>query len=72
MAKDRWPGNSIPVFRNNPLEQEKLTQLVKKLSLTCQIPNVFEEDAIKLHIMSSLNERRQNVKKGYNYENVCA
>ena len=69
-AKDKWPGNVIPLFKNNPKELEKLDNLVNELSKTCRIPNVFEEDGIISHIMSSLHERRRNIKNGYNYENV--
>ena len=69
-AAEKWPGNEYPLFKNNPKELEKLYELTKKLSLTCRIPNVFEEDGIRSHIMSSLHERRRNVKNGYDYENV--
>ena len=65
-----WPGNDIPTFRNNPDNLRKLSALVEKLYLECQLA-FSGRDAIKKHILDMLTEWRRNMKKGYDYKNVC-
>lgn len=68
-ACETWPGNDIPTFRNNKDNTAKLNELVNKLEPECALPD-FGRAAIKQHILDCLTERRRNVKKGYDYENV--
>uniref|UniRef100_A0A1X7U905 Uncharacterized protein n=1 Tax=Amphimedon queenslandica TaxID=400682 RepID=A0A1X7U905_AMPQE len=66
-ARNTWPGNNVPCFRNNKKEKETLDDLVISLIKECSLP-IFGEKAIRQHILDTLTERRRNVKKGYNYE----
>ena len=68
-AKKMWPGNNIPTFRNDEVMLKKLDELVKRLLPECEMP-FFGEQAIRSHIFDSLTERRRQVKKGHDYENV--
>lgn len=68
-AHREWPGNKIPIFRNNKENLKKLDCLVAKLVPECKL-DYFGESAIRKHIIDTLTERRRNVKKGYDYENV--
>ena len=69
-ATQKWPGNNIPIFKNNPVELAELERLVTELVPTCRIPGIFDEDGIRKHVMSTFNERCRNVKKGYDYEAI--
>ena len=69
-AVDEWPGNNVPTFKNNSQASSKLDRLVQRL-LPESLPE-FNESTIRKHILDSLNERRRNIKKGYNYENVSS
>ena len=64
-----WPGNNIPTFKNNEVMLKQLDKLVKSLLPDCEMP-FFGEQAIRRHILDSLTERRRQIKKGHNYENV--
>jgi len=68
-ARDEWPGNDIPTFRNNPEACAQLDRLVKRIYPDCKLPN-FDKEVIHQHIRDCLNERRRNIKKGYDYEQV--
>ena len=70
-AKKMWPGNNIPTFRNDEAMLKKLDELVKRLLPECEMP-FFGEQAIRSHILDSLTERRRQVKKGHDYENVSS
>ena len=64
-----WPGNDVPKFQNNPENLKKLDALVLSLK-DCVMEKYFEAPEIRLHIMSTLAERRRHIKKGADYENV--
>ena len=66
-ARNAWPGNNIPTFRNDSHSLTKLDELVKGLVPDCATP-FFGEKAIRRHIIDTLTERRRRVKKGYSYE----
>ena len=68
-ARVAWPGNVIPTFRNNKENMKKLDELVVELETEYSLP-YFGKEAIKQHILSCLTERRGNVKRGYDYEQV--
>ncbi len=46
-----------------------LDDLVKKLVPECSL-GFFGEKAIRKHVLDTLTERRRNVRKGYNYDDV--
>ena len=48
---------------------QELDDLVKTLVPTCSLP-YFGEAAIRQHILDTLKEKRRNIKKGYNYDQV--
>ena len=64
-----WSGNNIPIFKHNPTLLKQLDKLVESLLQDCKLP-FFDEKAICSHIMDTLTERRQQIKKGHDYENV--
>lgn len=68
-ARRKWPGNNLPTFKNNKEMLKSLNELVEQLIPECQMDN-FGKDAIRKHILDTLNERRRQVRKGYDYENV--
>ncbi len=76
-VKKQWPGNSLPTFKGKGRKCEELEELVAKLLPDCSYcpPSlsgvVFGKNAIKQHIMDSLNERRRRVHSGHDYETVC-
>ncbi len=63
------PGNEIPTFRNHKENPKMLDDLVKKLVPECSL-GFFGEKAIRKHVLDTLTERRRNVRKGYNYDDV--
>ena len=67
-ARKRWPGNDIPIFRNNKDNQAELDKLVDSLE-DCVLP-YFNREQIRRHILDTLTERRRNIKRGYNYDDV--
>ena len=68
-ARNTWPGNVIPTFRNDKENTKRLNDLVEQLAAECCLP-YFTKDAIRQHILSCLTERRRNIKKGYDYESM--
>lgn len=68
-ARKRWPGNDIPVFRNNPANMAELDDLVTMLLPECSLP-CFNKKQIRQHILDTLTERRRNVKRGHDYDKV--
>lgn len=68
-ARNEWPGNDIPCFRNNKENTKKLDDLVERIEADCSLP-YFGTFTIRQHILDTLTERRRCVKKGYDYEHV--
>ena len=70
-ACNKWSGNNIPTFKNNPEATSQLKELVEELTETCSIPHLhFGPKSIRKHIQDALNERRRYVRKGHDYDNV--
>ena len=67
-ARDKWPGNNIPTFKNDKAALKCLSDLVEQLLPECQ-PQM-DKMAIRKHIIDTCNERRRQIRKGYDYENV--
>ena len=70
-AKNMWPGNNIPTFKNDEARLKELDKLVKSLLPECEMP-CFSEQGIRRHILDCLTERRRQIKKGHDYENVSS
>ena len=68
-TKLAWPGNDLPIFRGNKENIKKPDDLVKELIPTCS-SKFFTVASIRQHIIDTLAERRQQVKKGYDYNMV--
>ena len=68
-ARRKWPGNQIPTFYNNPTNMAELDNLVTKLLPECSL-TYFNKKHIRQHILDTLTERRRNVKRGHDYDNV--
>ena len=68
VASETWPGNSIPIFKNNSENTQKLNEIAVELEKECS--PYLSRVGIKQHCLDCLNERR-TVKKGHDYENVC-
>ena len=68
-TSERWPGNELPKFKNDKKLLKSLDDFVDELLPDCEAPN-FGKVAIRQHILDTLNERRRQVRKGYDYENV--
>ena len=68
-AREKWPGNDIPTFKNNKEKIKELDDFVAKLSAEHSM-KYFGPAAIKQHILDCLTERRRSVRKGYDYEKV--
>ena len=67
----RWPGNDIPVFRNNITALKELETVVEGLVEECQFPQAgFDKKAIRQHALDIMTERRRSVKKGHDYTQV--
>ena len=49
-AKQQWPGNDLPTFKNNKAAQKILDDLVTKLIPTCEAPN-FSKSCIRKHFI---------------------
>ena len=65
-AVQEWPGNEIPIFRGpgSDANRQKLDKPVSKLLPECQFSSptlaaVFNKNAIRQHVLDSLNERRR-------------
>jgi len=72
-VRQRWPGNNIPTFRNNPVASTELDKLVDSLMKSCKDEKLsFGREAIKKHVMDTANERRRQIRDGYDYEQVRA
>lgn len=75
-AKKQWPGNCLPIFKGKETAGKELEELVNKLLPDCSycppsLPMVeFGKNAIRQHILDSLNERRRRVHSGHDYESV--
>ena len=68
-AKLAWPGNDLPLFRGNPVNAQKLDNLVDQLKETCST-KYFGEGEIRLHIINSLADRRRHIKDDEDHEKV--
>ena len=64
-----WPGNDLPIFRENKDNMKKLDDLVQELIPSCS-SKFFTEASFCQHIIDTLAERRRQVKKGYDYNEV--
>jgi len=69
-AKIAWPGDDIPLFQNNKENLKKLDDLVATLKKKYSVENRFEAPEIRLHILNTLAERRRNIKRKANSEEV--
>jgi len=70
-ALEKWPGNNLPVFKNDPAATKKLETLVSTLEETCSFETVgFNKEGIHQHILDVLNERRRRICKGHDYTKV--
>ena len=67
-AHSKWPGNDIPKFQRNKKMQAELNELVEKLYPDCK--EFYSKRGIRDHILVTMTERRRQVKRGYNYEEV--
>ena len=68
---ERWPGNDLPVFKNDPAATKELDKLVSTLEETCTFePAGFNKEGIKQHVLDVLNERRCIICKGHDYMQV--
>ncbi|KAL5506628.1 hypothetical protein EMCRGX_G008324 [Ephydatia muelleri] len=63
---DTWKGNSIPLFKTDSAERQKLEELAATLIPTCKT-KYFGERAIRQHIFDSLNEKKRRIRKGVDY-----
>ena len=68
-ATTKWPGNDVPILKNNPKNLNALDELVDKLVPECQT-RYFGRDGIHKHILDTFNECRRQIRKGHDYENV--
>ena len=59
---DTWKGNSIPLFKTDSAERQKLEELAATLIPTCKT-KYFGERAIRQHIFDSLNEKKKKNKE---------
>ncbi|KAJ7361956.1 hypothetical protein OS493_014604, partial [Desmophyllum pertusum] len=67
-ALEQWPGNDLPVFKNDKAATEELETLVSTLEETCSFePAGFNKEGIKQHVLDVLNERRRRIRKGHDY-----
>lgn len=70
---EKWPGNVIPVFRNDPIATKELATLVSTLEETCSFePAGFDKAGIKQHVLDVLNERRRPIREGHDYTQVSS
>ena len=70
-ALEKWPGNDLPVFKNDPAASKELDKLVSTLEETCTFePAGFNKEGIKQHVLDVLNERRRRIRKGHDYTQV--
>ncbi|KAL5474081.1 hypothetical protein EMCRGX_G028655 [Ephydatia muelleri] len=63
---DTWKGNSIPLFKTDSAERQKLEELPATLIPSCKT-KYFGERAIRQHIFDSLNEIKRRIRKGVDY-----
>ena len=66
---DTWKGNSIPLFKTDSAERQKLEELAATLIPTCKT-KYFGERAIRQHIFDSLTEKKRRIRKGVDYTKV--
>ena len=66
---DTWKGNSIPLFKTDSAERQKLEEFAATLIPTCKT-KYFGERAIRQHIFDSLNEKKRRIRKGVDYTKV--
>ncbi|XP_068753212.1 uncharacterized protein [Montipora capricornis] len=67
-ALEKWPGNNLPVFKNDPAATKELETLVSTLEETCSFEAAgFNREGIHQHILDVLNERRRRIRKGHDY-----
>ena len=66
-AAKEWPGNEIPIFKNNQENLRKLDDLVQKLLPEAKAE--FHDTTLKTHIRIPVWEKR-NIRKGHDYEKV--
>lgn len=72
-ALEQWPGNDLPVFKNDKAATEELETLVSTLEETCSFePAGFNKEGIKQHVLDVLNERRRRIRKGHDYTQVSS
>lgn len=65
---EKWPGNDLPVFKNDPAATKELDKLVSTLEETCTLePAGVNKEGIKQHVLDVLNERRRRIRKGHDY-----
>ena len=68
-AKLACPGNNLTLFRRNPVNVQKLDNLVDQLKETCST-KYYREGEIQLHIINSLADRRRHIKDDDDHEKV--
>ena len=70
-AIQKWPGNTIPVFRKDLNATKQLDDLVESLAVECSFePAGFNAHGIRQHILDVLNERRRKQRNGHDYIQV--
>ena len=63
-----FPGDDIPVYKDNPSVKAKVDALVTRL--LDDVKPEFNAFTVKRYILDCLNERRRHRRNGYDYKNV--